>query len=92
VRKRPAYPQRACGHTRHAHPEVKQHDITRHELKVYGSFVGAHTFPRAIKILERGVIKPSSLVSMTVPVDEIKNGIDAARAGEAVKVLVKPAN
>jgi threonine dehydrogenase-like Zn-dependent dehydrogenase len=37
-------------------------------------------------------ISPSSLVTMTVPLDEIKNGIDAARAGEAVKVLVKPAN
>jgi threonine dehydrogenase-like Zn-dependent dehydrogenase len=78
------------GMNEHAHPEVKQHDITRHELKIFGSFVGAHTFPRAIKILERGVIKPSSLVSMTLPIDEIKTGINAARAGEAVKVLVTP--
>jgi threonine dehydrogenase-like Zn-dependent dehydrogenase len=80
------------GMNEHAHPEVKQHDITRHEIKVYGSFVGAHTFPRAIKILERGVIKPSSLVSMTLPLDDIKTGIEAAKAGEAVKVLVTPTN
>jgi threonine dehydrogenase-like Zn-dependent dehydrogenase len=80
------------GMNEHARPEVKQHDITRHELKVFGSFVGAHTFPRAIKILERGVIKPSSLVSMTIPIDDIKTGINAARAGEAVKVLVTPTN
>jgi threonine dehydrogenase-like Zn-dependent dehydrogenase len=80
------------GMNEHAHPEVKQHDITRHELKVFGSFVGAHTFPRAIKILERGVIKPSALVSMVLPIDDIKLGIDAARAGQAVKVLVTPAN
>jgi threonine dehydrogenase-like Zn-dependent dehydrogenase len=80
------------GMNEHAHPEVKQHDITRHELKVFGSFVGAHTFPRAIKILERGVIKPSSLVSMTLPIDDILTGINAARAGEAVKVLVTPTN
>jgi threonine dehydrogenase-like Zn-dependent dehydrogenase len=80
------------GMNEHAHPEVKQHDITRHELKVFGSFVGAHTFPRAIKILERGVIKPSALVSMTLPVEEIETGINAARAGEAVKVLVTPTN
>jgi threonine dehydrogenase-like Zn-dependent dehydrogenase len=78
------------GMNEHAHPEVKQHDITRRELKVYGSFVGAYSFPRAVKILERGVIRPSSLVSMTLPIEDILTGINAARAGEAVKVLVTP--
>ena len=78
------------GMNEHAFPPVKQHDITRFELKVFGSFVGAHTFPRAIKILERGVIKPSSLVSMALPITDIHTGINAARAGEAVKVLITP--
>lgn len=78
------------GLNEHAYPAVKQHEITRFELKVYGSFVGAYTFPRAIKILERGVIKPSSLISMTLPIEDMQSGIDAARAGEVVKVVVTP--
>jgi threonine dehydrogenase-like Zn-dependent dehydrogenase len=74
------------GMNEHARPEVKQHA----ELKLFGSFVEAYTFPRAIKILERGVIKPSSLVSMTLPIDDILSGINAGRSAEAVKVLVTP--
>jgi threonine dehydrogenase-like Zn-dependent dehydrogenase len=73
-----------------ARPQVYQHDITRNELTVYGSFVGANTFPRAIQILESGVIRPSVMNSMILPLDEIHIGIDAARRGEAMKVIVKP--
>jgi (R,R)-butanediol dehydrogenase/meso-butanediol dehydrogenase/diacetyl reductase len=71
-----------------AAPTVKQFDITRNELTVYGSFVSPYTFPRAIRILESGVIDPSPIISMTLPIAEMQKGIDAARAGEAVKVVV----
>lgn len=72
-----------------ARPPVKQYDITRNELTVYGSFVGAHTFPRAIQILESGAIQPSVMNSMVLPLQNILEGIAAARQGEAVKVIVK---
>ena len=72
----------------HAEPAVKQYEITRNELTVFGSFVGENTFPRAIQILESGAIKPSVLNSMILPLPEIFQGIDAARRGEAVKVVV----
>ena len=71
-----------------AEPPVRQYDITRNELTVIGSFVGEHTFPRAIQILESGAIKPSVMNSMILPLQNILEGIDAARRGEAVKVIV----
>lgn len=78
------------GMIEHAAPAIKQFDITRNELSVYGTFVSPDTFPRAIQILESGIIEPSVLNTMTLPVAEMQKGIDAARAGEAVKVVVKP--
>lgn len=77
------------GMNEEARPQVKQCDITRNELTVYGSFVGAHTFPRAIQILERGAIRPSVMNSMILPLEDIFKGIEAARRGEAVKVIVQ---
>ena len=71
-----------------AEPPVKQYEITRKELTIIGTWVGESTFPRAIQILESGAIKPSVMNSMILPLGEIFKGIDAARAGEAVKVIV----
>ena len=78
------------GMIEHANPGVKQFDITRNELTIHGTFVSPFTFPRAIQILESGVIEPSVLTTMTLPIAEMQKGIDAARAGEAVKVVVVP--
>ncbi len=71
-----------------AEPAVKQYDITRNELTIYGSFVGENTFPRAIQILESGAIQPSVLNSMTVPLTKVSDGIASAQRGESVKVIV----
>ncbi len=71
-------------------PTVRQWDITRKQLTIFGSFVGAATFPRAIQILESGALKPSVLNTLTLPLPEMLSGIEAARRGEAVKVLVLP--
>ncbi|MEY4531393.1 MAG: hypothetical protein RLZZ156_2114 [Deinococcota bacterium] len=73
-----------------ATPSFKQFDITRNELSIYGSFVSPYTFPRAIQILESGIIDPSPLNSITLPIAEMQKGIDAARSGDAVKVIITP--
>jgi threonine dehydrogenase-like Zn-dependent dehydrogenase len=71
-----------------AQPPVRQYDITRNELTVIGTFVGENVFPRAIQILESGALKPSVMNSLLLPLEDIHRGIDAARRGEAVKVIV----
>lgn len=70
-------------------PSVRQNTITRNELTIYGSYVGINTFPRAIAILEQGVIKPSALLSRIMPLGEIHQAITALRDGALMKVVIR---
>jgi threonine dehydrogenase-like Zn-dependent dehydrogenase len=76
------------GMNSHARPAVRQNTITRNELTVYGCYVGVNTFPRAIAILEGGVIKPSSLLSAVMPLEELPAALDLLRSGTAMKVAI----
>ncbi len=78
------------GMNQQARPVVSQYDITRNELTLYGTFIGINTFPPAIKMLESGVVKPSALITHKLPLADIHKGFDAARAGQAIKVVVTP--
>jgi threonine dehydrogenase-like Zn-dependent dehydrogenase len=76
------------GMNSHARPAVRQNTITRNELTVYGSYVGVNTFPRAIALLERAVIKPSVLMSAIMPLERITEALDLLRSGSAMKVAI----
>jgi (R,R)-butanediol dehydrogenase/meso-butanediol dehydrogenase/diacetyl reductase len=78
------------GMNQQARPVVPQYDITRNELTVYGTYIGINTFPPALKMLESGVVKPSVLITHRLPLADIHKGFDAARAGQAIKVVVTP--
>jgi len=73
----------------HALPAVSQYLITRHELIVYGAFVGINPFPQTVRLLESGVIKPSKLITHRLPVTNVVEAIDAMRAGKTMKVIVE---
>lgn len=77
------------GMNAHARPPVRQNTITRNELTVYGSYVGVNTFPRAIAILERGVIHPSVLISSVMPLAQIENALQLLESGSVMKVVIK---
>lgn len=77
------------GMNTHARPAVRQNTITRNELTVYGSYVGVNTFPRAISILERGVIKPSVLMSGVMKLEQLDQALDLLRSGRAMKVAIR---
>ena len=72
-----------------ARPPVRQNSITRNELTVYGSYVGVNMFPRAIGILEAGVITPSALLSAVVPLAQIREAMGELRRGDAMKVVIR---
>lgn len=72
-----------------ARPAVRQNAITRKELTIYGSYVGVHTFPRAIEILEQDVIRPAALISAVMPLQEIHAALDLLRSGSAMKVAIR---
>ncbi|WP_376788806.1 alcohol dehydrogenase catalytic domain-containing protein [Thermoflexus sp.] len=73
-----------------ARAEIAQYEITRREIRVVGSYVGRHTFPLAVQMLERGVIRPEELVTHRLPLSRFGEGLEHLRRGEAVKVMMVP--
>jgi threonine dehydrogenase-like Zn-dependent dehydrogenase len=73
----------------HALPAVSQYLITRHELTVYGVFVGINPFPQTVRLLESGVIRPSALITHRMPVSNVVDAVAAMRAGQTMKVIVE---
>ena len=72
----------------HALPPVSQYLITRYELTVQGAFGGANQFPGVVRMLESGVIHPSSLITHRIAAANAPAAFDAMRAGETMKVIV----
>ncbi len=72
-----------------ARPEVRQNQITRKELTIHGSYVGVHAFPRAIEILESGVINPSGLISEVVALGDLPETLQKLRRGTVMKAVVR---
>lgn len=57
--------------------------------------VGAFSYPasiheKALQVIRDGYIKPEKYFTMTLPLDDITKGFEAAIKGEALKVLIKP--
>jgi len=78
------------GMNQQALPQVRQYDITRNELEIYGTFIGINTFPPAIKMLESRAVRPSVLITHRLPLSRIHEGFEAIKAGRAIKVLIRP--
>ncbi len=61
------------------------------EIQVLGAFsYPAHIHQKALATIKAGLIRPSMYFNMTVTLDDIVSGFEAAAAGKALKVLVKP--
>jgi threonine dehydrogenase-like Zn-dependent dehydrogenase len=74
----------------HATAAIAQYNITRKEVTVLGSYVGRDTFPRSIAVLESEALTLSGLISHDVRVGDLPEAIEEARAGKAMKILVRP--
>jgi (R,R)-butanediol dehydrogenase/meso-butanediol dehydrogenase/diacetyl reductase len=77
------------GMNANASAEVRQFDVTRDELTVFGSYVGVNTFPKATRILEQGVVDLSPMITHRVPLEELPTAVEAIRSGRAVKAVVE---
>lgn len=78
------------GVNKNARAEIAQCEITTKEIAVLGTWLANATFPEAIRILETQVIDVQQLITDVVPLEKILKGIEKLRAGQAVKVIVKP--
>jgi (R,R)-butanediol dehydrogenase/meso-butanediol dehydrogenase/diacetyl reductase len=78
------------GMNQHAERPFNQHDLTRHEVSVFGSFIQRTAFPKVVRMLESGLLPVEKLITHRLRLDEVGQGLAAMRAGEAIKVVVAP--
>lgn len=70
--------------------KFKPYYITRYEKQILSSFIARYTFPRAIRILESGLLKTDKLVTHRLKLEDFGKGLELMRKGEAIKVVLKP--
>lgn len=71
-------------------PAVVQSRITQHEIDVKGTWIANATFPKAVKILESGVLDLRTLITHTLPLERTLEGIELLRKGEGVEIFIDP--
>ena len=74
----------------HGERSVNQYWITRNQVSILGSFIQRTEFPKAVRLLEAGLLPLDKLATHRIRLSEIGLGLDAMRAGEAIKVVVQP--
>ncbi len=70
--------------------QIAQSAITRNELTVFGSYIGPHTMPATIRLLDTGMIPVERIATHRLPMREFGKGLEAMRRGEALKVILYP--
>ncbi len=65
--------------------------LVREGIRVQGSIIydHPHDFARAIDLVARGKLKPSQIITDTLPFTEIARALELASSGQAGKVLVR---
>jgi threonine dehydrogenase-like Zn-dependent dehydrogenase len=65
--------------------------FVREGIRLTGSLIYDHPFdfPKTISLVERGVLRPSLIVTDTLPFEEIGRAFELASSGGAAKVLVR---
>lgn len=71
-------------------PSVVQSKITQSEIRVQGTWLANASFPKAVKVLESGVLDLENLITHTLPLEDTLDGIDLLRKGEGVEILIDP--
>ena len=70
--------------------QFPQSAVTFKELQVLGTWLANATFPEAVRVLESGVLNIGGLITGTIPLADIHQGLATLARGEAVKIIVKP--
>lgn len=78
------------GMNEHASPNISQYQITRKEITVKGTYIQNYDFPKVIKILEANLLNLEALITHKITLDQIHEGVERMRKGDAIKVVVYP--
>lgn len=71
-------------------PQVQQSKITQNEIRVQGTWLANATFPKAVEVIESGVLDLKKLVTHILPLSETQKGVDLLSQGEGVEILIDP--
>lgn len=69
---------------------IKQYEITRKELTLYSSYATHLTFPYVANLLANNVLDVEPLLTHKVSLEDLPEGIEKLRRGEAMKVVAYP--
>ncbi|MGH3386234.1 MAG: alcohol dehydrogenase catalytic domain-containing protein [Nocardioidaceae bacterium] len=69
---------------------LSPYQLFSREITLVGSMTTSHTFPRAIELMESGVVDAEAIVGPRLPLDRYHEAVAAVRAGDHLKVLLKP--
>ena len=58
------------------------------EASVLGTWLANATFPKAVAILESGVLNLKELVTHTLPLDKLEEGIELLRKGGGIEIII----
>jgi len=78
------------GINQHAERPFNQYFATRYEVTILGSFIQRTEFPKVVRLLEAGILPLEKLVTHRLKLEDIGQGLEAMRAGEAIKVVAEP--
>jgi 2-desacetyl-2-hydroxyethyl bacteriochlorophyllide A dehydrogenase len=73
-----------------AKPSVEQIRITDKEISVLGTWLANDSFPKAVKILESGILNLKPLITHTLPLGKTGEGIEILGKGEGIEILIDP--
>jgi len=78
------------GENHQAECTIRPYDIQGQELRILGSFIGIHVFPKAVQMLESGAVKLSDLITHRLSLEELPTGIAELAAGRGAKGVCFP--
>ncbi|HEY3415257.1 MAG TPA: zinc-dependent alcohol dehydrogenase family protein [Armatimonadota bacterium] len=71
--------------------EISPYEVFRRELKILGSFSQAHTFDRAVRLVNSGVVQLKEMVTHTFPLEGWGEALATVISGrESIKVVITP--
>ncbi len=76
------------GVNKKAKPEITQSEIIFKEASILGTWLANATFPKAVRILESGVLKLEELVTHRLPLEKLEEGVELLRKGEGIEVII----
>jgi (R,R)-butanediol dehydrogenase/meso-butanediol dehydrogenase/diacetyl reductase len=78
------------GEDHQAQVTIREQEIQGKELRILGSFIGIHLFPKAVQLLESGALRLSDLITHRLSLAELPGGIAELAAGRGAKGVCYP--